>query len=240
VALDPELADGHAALGQVYSDQDWDWQRAEREYRRALELNPNSDVAHGQYAYLLLFRRDFAGALEHSARATEIDPLSPMWAVVRGFVLQSSGRTEEAIRHLEETLRVHPGLIPALLHLGIAYTDSGKPDLGIAKLEEALAIHPGSSRLLALEAYAHAKAGRREKALAMIRDLEKRDQRQPVGPPNLALAWTALGDHDRAFYWLDRAYAERLFLLRVITVQPGFAPLRGDPRYAKLVRKMGL
>lgn len=240
VALDPELADGHAALAQVYADQDWDWPRAEREYRRALELNPNSDVAHGQYAYLLLFRRDFDGALEHSARATEVDPLSPLWAVLRGFVLHSAGRPEEAIRHLEETLRAHPHLIPALLHLGIAYTDVGKPDLAIAKLDEALAIHPGSSQLLAIKAYAHAKAGRRDQALSIVHELEKRDRRQPVSGPNLALAWTALGDHDRAFYWLDRAYKERLFLLRVITVQPGYAPLRGDPRYAELVRKMGL
>ncbi len=240
VALDPELADGHAALAQVYADQDWDWPRAEREYRRALELNPNSDVAHGQYAYLLLFRRDFDGAIAHSARATEVDPVSPVWAVLRGFVLHSAGRPEEAIRHLEETLRVHPHLIPALLHLGIAYTDAGKPDLAIARLEEALAIHPRSSQLLALEAYAHAKAGRRDQALAIVRDLESRGERQPVSAPNLALAWTALGDHDRAFHWLDRAYAEHLFLLRVVTVQPGYAPLRGDPRYAELVRKMGL
>ncbi len=92
VELDPDLADGHAALAQVYADHDWNWTRAEREYRRALEFNPNSDVAHGQFAYLLLFRRDFDGALEHARRATEIDPLSPLWAIVRGFTLDSAGR----------------------------------------------------------------------------------------------------------------------------------------------------
>jgi tetratricopeptide (TPR) repeat protein len=240
VALDPELAEGHAALAQVYADHDWNWARAEGEYRRALELNPNSDAAHGQFAYLLLFRRDFEGALEHARRATEIDPLSPLWAIVRGFTLDSAGRHDEAIRGLEETLRVHPNLTPALLHLGIAHTNAGRPEVGIAKFQEALALNPRSSQLLALLAFAQARAGHRDAALAILRDLEKRAQHESVASPNLALAWTALGDHDHAFHWLERAYQDRLFLLRVITVQPGFAPLRKDPRYTDLVRRMGL
>lgn len=240
VALDPDSADGHAALAQVYADHDWDWKRAEAEYRRALELNPSSDVAHGQFAYLLLFRRDFDGALEHARRATEIDPLSPLWAIVRGFALDAAGRHEESIRSLEETLRVHPDLSPALLHLGMAYTNAGKPEMGIARLKEALVSRPKSVQLLALLAYAEAKAGHRDAALAIVRDLEKRAEHEPTASPNLAMAWTALGDHDRAFFWLERAYTDRLFLLRVITVGDGFAPLRGDPRYADLIRRMGL
>lgn len=240
VALDPGLADGHAALAQVYADHDWDWQRAEREYRRALELNPNSDVAHAQYAYLLLFRRQFDRALEHSRRATEIDPLSPLWAVIRGGVLGGAGRHDEAIRHLEETLRLHPQLVPALLHLGLIHTSAGKPELGVARLQEALDISPRSAQLLSLQAYAYARAGRRDTALAILRDLEKRIGDGPAPGQNLALAWTALGDHDRAFYWLERAFKDRLFLLRTVTVEQGFQPLRGDPRYADLVRRLGL
>jgi DNA-binding winged helix-turn-helix (wHTH) protein/TolB-like protein/tetratricopeptide (TPR) repeat protein len=240
VALDPESAEGHAALAEVYADHDWDWKRAEGEYRRALELNPSSDVAHGQFAYLLLFRRDFEGALEHARRATEIDPLSPLWAIGLGFILDSAGRHEEAIRSLEETLRVHPGLTPALLHLGMAYTNAGKPEMGVAKFQEALVPRPRSAQLLGLLAFAQARAGHRDAALSIVHDLEKRAGHEAVGSPNLALAWTALGNHDRAFYWLERGYADRLFLLRVVTVQPGFDPLRSDPRYADLMRRMGL
>lgn len=240
VALDPELADGHAALAQVYADHDWDFKQAEREFRRALELNPNSDVAHAQYAYLLLFRRDFTGALAHVQRATEIDPLSPVWATSRGFMLEASGRSDEAVRYLDETLRMHPKFIPTLLHLGLAHTSAGHPEAGIASLQEALEIHPRSSQLLALMAYAQASAGHRDKALAIVRDLEERAKQQAVAGPNLALAWTALGDHDRAFYWLERAFAERIFLARVVTSGPGYEPLRKDPRYADLVRRMGL
>jgi DNA-binding winged helix-turn-helix (wHTH) protein/TolB-like protein/Flp pilus assembly protein TadD len=240
VALDPELADAHAALGQVYSDHDWDWKRAEEEYRRALALNPNCDVAHGQYAYLLLFRGDTAGALEHSRQAMEIDPVSLSYPTIHGFALDCAGRYDEAIRVFEELLRARPGFTPALLHLGIAYTNAGKPEIGIAKLKEGLAIHPGSTQLLGLEAFAQARAGHRDIALQIVRDLEARAAKESVSQTNLAAAWTALGDHDRASYWLESAYRERIFLLRVITVAPAYAPLRGDPRYADLVRRMGL
>jgi DNA-binding winged helix-turn-helix (wHTH) protein/TolB-like protein/Flp pilus assembly protein TadD len=238
--LDPELAEGHAALAQVYADYDWKWAQAEREYRRALELNPSSDVAHAQFAYLLLFRRDFDGALEHAARATDIDPLSPIWASMRGATLDGAGQHEEAVRSLEETRRVHPDFAPALLNLGIAYTNAGKPEAAMARLQEALKLRPGSTQLLALLAFAQARAGHRDTALATLRDVEKRAGDESSPAPGLALAWTAVGDHDRAFYWLERAYRDHLFLLRVITVQPGYAPLRKDPRYADLITRMGL
>ena len=238
--IDPGLADGHAALAQVYADHLWDFERAEREYLRALELNPNSDVAHSQYAYVLLYRRDFDRALEHARRATEIDPISPAWAVLRALILDWSGRHAEALRYLEETARVHPSAIPVLLHTGMALTNAGRPEEGARKFAEALEIAKDSTQLLALQAWALARAGRRDEALRIIRDIEKRGERQPVAAPNLALAWTALGDHDRAFHWLDRALRDRLFLVRIAAVHPGFEPLRSDPRYADVVRRMGM
>lgn len=237
VALDPESAEGHAALAQVYADHDWDWKRAEKAFQRALELNPNSDVAHGHYATLRLLHGDYEGALEHSRRAVQIDPLSPMWAVARGQALTCSGRYDESIAHLEETIRAYPRVIPAYLHLALVYTSAGQPQTAIERLRQALAISPGSSQLLIVEAYAHARAGNRDKALAIVRDIENGD-----APPShgLALAWTALGDHDRAFHWLERAYNDRLYLLRTAVFMPGYAPLKTDPRYADLMRRMGL
>ncbi|HEY0157563.1 MAG TPA: tetratricopeptide repeat protein [Thermoanaerobaculia bacterium] len=241
VALDPELAEGHAALAQVYGDHDWNWQGAEREYRRALELNPNSEVAHNQFANLQLFRRRFDDALEHSRRAVEIDPLSVTSLVGRGVVLENTGRHAEAIAHFEETLRLHPGLVPALLHLGLSHVNDGNPEAGVAAFDRALAVRRrDSAQLLSLKAYALAKGGRREEALALVREVEQGAERGPAPSHNLALAWTALGDHDRAFFWLERAYRDRLYLLRAVTVGPGYEPLRGDPRYRDLVRRMGL
>ena len=240
VELDPELAEAHAALGQVYGDHDWDWDRADAEYRRALELNPSSDFAHGQYAYLLLFRGDVAGAVEHIDRAAEIDPVSPLWSLQRGFILSAARRHDEAIATLEEALHAAPGAVGLLLHLGMAYTNAGQPEKGVQTFDRALQHSPGDWQILALKAWAAARAGRREEALQILADLDRHITSQSAPSHNLALAWTALGDHDKAFAWLERAYKDRLFLLRIVTVHPGFDPLRNDPRYADLVERMGL
>lgn len=240
IALDPDLAAGHAVLGAVYSDYQWRWQDAEREYQRALELNPNDVMAHAWYAALNVFRRRFDRALEHSRRAVELDPLSPIALANRGMVLRFSGRNEEAIRHLEEALRLHPGLPPMMLHLGMAYTNAGQAGQGMKTLHGAMGNMRGNSQIPALYAYAAAKAGQHDEALRVVRQLETTHPHDSLAALNLALAWTALGDQDRAFTWLERAYEKRSYLLRVITVEQGYAPLRSDPRYADLVKRMGL
>jgi serine/threonine-protein kinase len=240
IALDPSLGDAHRALAAVYADYLWRWDDADKEYRRALELNPNDAIAHNNYSYLLVFRRRFDEALEHSGRALELDPSSPLIGVMHTVVLRFSGRNEEAIRHATETLRMYPNLGPLLLHLGMAQTNAGHTAEGMKTLHDTIAIARNNSQVQALYAYAAAKAGRRDEALRMLGELETLSAREKVASVNLALAWTALGDHDKAFAWLERAYIDRLFLLRMITVEQGFEPLRRDPRYVDLVRRMGL
>ncbi len=240
IALDPALGDAHRALASVYSDHLWRWDDADREYRRALELNPNDALAHNGYSTLLLYRRRFDETLEHSRRALELDPSSALFGISHGVALRFSGRNEEAIRHLQELLRLHAGLPPALLHLGMAQTNAGHAAEGMKTLHDGLAVARNNSQLPALYAYAAAKAGHRDEALRVVRDLEALGAREKIADANLALAWTALGDHDKAFARLEHAYADRLFLLRMITVEQGYEPLRNDPRYADLVRRMGL
>jgi DNA-binding winged helix-turn-helix (wHTH) protein/TolB-like protein/Tfp pilus assembly protein PilF len=241
IEIDPDLADAHAVLAAVYGDYDWRWDDAEREYRRAIELNPNYAAAHADYAFLLLFRRRFDLALEHSRRAVELDPLSARISVHRGMVLRMSGRTEEAIRHLHETVRQYGDQNPgAMLHLGMAYTNGGNPPEGMKVLKGALSRARNNSQLQSLYAFAAAKAGHREEAMRVVGEMEKIGERESVASVNLALPYTALGNHDRAFYWLERAYRDHLWLLRVLSVEQGFDPLRGDPRYADLMRRMGL
>lgn len=239
VALDPTLGDAHRALASVYADHLWRWDDADREYRRALELNPNDAAAHYGYSYLLLFRRQFDAALQHSRRALELDPSSRLNATGHGVVLRFSGRNDEAVRHLTEALRLHPKFAGMMLHIGMAQTNGGHAAEGMKTLHAAAAV-AHNSQLQTLYAYAAAKAGQRDEALRVLRDIEALSAREKVAPVNLALAWTALGDHDKAMAWLERAYADRLFLLRVITVEPGFDPLRNDPRFVDLVRRMGL
>ena len=240
IALDPSLADAHRALASVYADYFWRWDDAEREYRRALELNPNDGDAHYGYAYVLLFRRRFDEAIQHSRRAVEIHPASPIFGVGHGVVLRFSGHNEEAVRQLTETLRVHPNLPPALLHLGMAQTNAGHAAEGMKTLHDSLVFARNNSQLQALYAYAAAKAGHRDEALRVLKELEALSARENVATVNIAVAWTALGEKDKAFAALERAFADRLYLLRVLTVEQGFEPLRSDPRYAGLVKRMGL
>ncbi len=239
LALDPQLAEAHASLAQVYSDLDWNWQGAEEEYRRALALNANYVTAHLGYATVSLFQKNFPVALEHSRRGWELDPVSVFTTLNYGLCLRYSGQSEEAIAHLEELLRERPTLVPALLHLGLAHVEAGRPEIGMQKLQQAVALEPHSA-MLAAYAFAAARAGKRDEALRIVREQEEAAKRGPVASPNLALAWTALGDHDRAFYWLNRAYEDRLYLVRMVLIDPGYDPLRSDPRYAELTRKMGL
>lgn len=239
IALDPMLSEAHAALAAVYSDHDWKWDYAEVEFRRAIELDPANVDAHALYAVFSAYRRRFAPALEHSRRAMRLDPTSLHTNIARGICLRYSGRNAEAVAHLEEALRLHPDATPLRLHLALAQTNAGRPDLGIQQLAAAGA--PESAQLQALQAYASARAGKRPEALRILRDLERRAAGgTTMAAPNMALAWTAASGHDRAFYWLERAYAERLWLLRTVNAEQGFEPLRRDPRYPDLIRRMGL
>lgn len=239
IELDPQLGEAHAALAAVHSDWDWHWDRAEAEYRRALELNPNWVPAHHGYANLLLVRRRFDEALLHSRRAMELDPTSIMSGVGYGVVLRASGKPEASIAHLQEILELRPRLVPAMLHIGLAQLRLGRTEEAVQTFEQTLRANADPQQLKPLYAYAMARAGQRENALRLIEELEKKGS-EGGAAFNMAVAWVGLGDHDRAFAYLDRAYEQRLYLLRYVVYDTVYDPIRGDPRYADLMRRMGL
>jgi DNA-binding winged helix-turn-helix (wHTH) protein/TolB-like protein/Tfp pilus assembly protein PilF len=240
IALDPDLVDAHASLAALYSDYDWQFDRAEVEFRRALDLDPSSVEAHTGYSYLLTIRRKFDGAIEHARRAQELDPLSVAAGVGLGLALEMAGRNEDAIRSLRETLRLYPDLIPAKLHLGLALTNSGHADEGTAVLREALRTKPSSAAISGILAYALARGGHREEAMSIVRDLEARSATVPVAGLQIALTYIALGDFDRAFVWLNQDCKRRVPLIRTVNAEPAYAPLRSDPRFAALIKCIGL
>lgn len=240
LAIDPELPEAHIVLASVHADYDWDWKQARSGFERALSLNPGAADAHLNYAALLAYTGEVEKAVAHAKRAKELDPLSFQAAITYPMCLRYAGRPAESVAQLHEVQRIFPGVIPAELHLGLSLAAAGRPGEARDVLARAMREAGDETQLSALYAGVAARAGDRGEALRVLREIESRAQRESVASVNVAWAWTAAGDHDRAFAWLERALRDRSYLLRILTVEPGFAPLRTDPRYADLVRRMGL
>lgn len=236
--LDPNLADAHIALADVQMAR-WQWAGAEVEYKRALELSPNNANAHAGLAWWLLFhgRADEAMALERRAR--ELDPLS-IDGVHLGWMLFEGRRYDEALRELRSALAVQPNDAVALWDLGIVFMDQNQPEGAIPVLEKALSASNRSVGIIGSLAKAYAQAGRRSDALRLLAELKRRRKAGfvPAGP--FVNAYIGLGDKDEAFAWLEQGYKEHSNILRLLKVDPAFDPLRGDPRFADLLRRVGL
>jgi tetratricopeptide (TPR) repeat protein len=236
--LDPELAEAHVLLADVYQER-WQWSDAGAEYKRALELKPNDAAAQLGLASWLLSQGRLEEALARSRRARELDPLGSTGTSI-GWILFHARRYDEAIRELRSVLAVHPDDATAHWFLGFALIAKGQPNEAIPELEKTAAImhrSPGSIELLAT---AYARAGHRTEALRLLGELKRRWQTSyvPAGAfinPNLAL-----GDYDQAFVWFERAYQEQSNILQFLKVHPFFDPVRDDPRFADLLRRVGL
>ena len=236
--LDPELAEPHAFLADEYQEQ-WQWAEAEAEYKRALELNPNDVATHLGFANWLLCQGKMDEALSWSRRARELDPVG-VTGLSNGWILFHARRYDEAIRELRSVVVVHPDYAWAHWFLGFALVGKGQPQEAIPELEKTVSLmqrSPGSIELLAT-AYAH--AGRRTEALRLIDELKRRRQRGYVSAGVFITPYLALGDYDEAFVWFERAYQEQSAILQLLKVHPFFDPVRKDPRFVDLVRRVGL
>ena len=238
IELDPDLAEPHVLLAEVYQKQ-WQWSDAEAEFKRALELNSNDAGAHVGYAKWLLCQGRTDEALAWVQRARELDPLggagiTPVGgvAITNGFILFYARRYDEAIRELRNDDPDH-------WYLGLALIANGQPDEAITVLEKALGTdrNPAVMGVL-VRAYAH--AGRRSEALRLVDELKRRQQTSYVAAAPFVNAYLGIGDNEQALAWLERAYEEQSNMLQLIKVHPYFDPLRGDPRFADLVHRVGL
>ena len=235
--LDPELAEAHAVLAEMYQKQ-WKWAESEAEYKRALELKPNDASAHRGYSYWLACQGRTQEALPWVERGRELDPLGSADTI--GFVLLMARRYDESIREYRSVLAVHPDYTNARWGLGFALIVNNQTDQAIPELEKTVAMmnrSPGSLDMLAT-AYAH--AGRRKDALSLINELKKRRQRDYVPSGAFITSYLALGDYDQAFFWYYEAYKEQSAILQWLKVDPLFDPVRGDPRFQELLRRVGL
>jgi TolB-like protein/Tfp pilus assembly protein PilF len=235
--LDPNLAEAHAILAEMYQKQ-WKWAESEEEYKRALELKPNDASAHRGFAYWLACQGRTQEALAWVERGRELDPLGSADTV--GFLLIVARHYDESIREYRSVLAVQPEYTNARWGLGFALILNHQTDQAILELEKTVAMmnrSPGSLEMLAT-AYAH--AGRRQDALTLINELKQRRQRGYVPAGAFINPYLALDDYDQAFFWCDEAYKEQSGILQWIKVDPFFDPVRNDPRFVDLVHGVGL
>jgi len=236
--LDPSLAHAHVSLGGTYQKQ-WKWAEAEDEFKQALALKPNDPSAHLGLASWLMCQGRTDEALQWARRGRELDPLAPSGIEI-GWILFHARRYDEAIHELRSVLAVRPDDPGALWFLGFALIGKGQSEDAIPVLEKTASImhrSPGSLEILST-AYAH--AGRRTDALRLMDELKQRRQKGYVPAGAFINAYLALGDYDEAFAGFERAYQEQSNILQFLKVHPFFDPVRGDPRFKDLLRRVGL
>jgi TolB-like protein/DNA-binding winged helix-turn-helix (wHTH) protein/Flp pilus assembly protein TadD len=236
--LDPDLAEAHVLLANVLQEQ-WHWADAEVEYRRALELNPNDADAHGRFALWLLCQGRTDEAVAWAQRARELDPLAVSGGGV-AWILFQSHRYDEAIHELRSLLAVHPDDLGALTTLGFVLAANSHPRDAIPVLEKVVSVSNRSPAASGVLIRAYALAGRRTDGLRLLAELKTRKQAGYVPAAAFVNAYLGLGENDQAFAWLERAYTEHSNILLFVKVHPYFDPIRGDPRFAELVRRVGL
>jgi tetratricopeptide (TPR) repeat protein len=236
--LNDTLAEAHNSLGWIRLVFDWDWAAAEQSFVRALELNPRYAMAHAWYAMHLAWTGRMTAGLEHAVRAQALDPLSLIIHTLAGWVFYFAGRCDEAIAHCQRTLELDPGYVRAHLGLGWAYQHQGKLELAKTEFERGAAASGRSARFVAALGCINALAGDLEAARGAIAELDALAERSYVTPADRAVVFTAMGETDQAFADLERAYQERSGALVYLRVDPDFASLAADPRFADLVRRM--
>jgi tetratricopeptide (TPR) repeat protein len=236
--LDPESADAHVLLAKMEQTQ-WRWAEAEAEYRRALELNPNDAGPYLGLSNWLLCQGRTEEALAWAKRARALDPIAVSGNSV-AWILFHARRNDEAIRELRSVIDVRPNDAVALWRLGYVLIAKNQPEEAIPFLEKAVSITDGSPGVIAVLVRAYAHAGRRTDALRQLAELKRRKQSGYVPAGAFVNAYLGLGENDLAFAWLEQAYREQSYILQYTKVHPFFDPLRGDPRFADLMRRLGL
>jgi serine/threonine protein kinase/tetratricopeptide (TPR) repeat protein len=236
--IDAGLAEAHAMLAMLKYVCDYDWSGAEEEFKRAIELNPNSGDTYDAYGLMLAALERYDEALEMQRRAHELDPLAHR--LDAASTLLRAGRYDEALRVAIRVTEVEPHFAMAHATLGWAYLLNGMSDQGLAALQKAVALDPESTLYLAQLGQALARVGRTEEARQVLRRLEELSRQRYVSPYHMAYVHTGLGEHDRAMDWLERAYAARAGGVYGIKGSFLFSSLREHPRFKALLAKMNL
>ena len=237
--IDESLAEAHTSLGFAHLLFDWDFTEAEREFKRALKLNPAYANAHDGYGFYLKATEQHEAAIRECQRAQKLDPLSLFATVSTGWAYYFARQYDLAVKHGRKALEMDPRFDFAHWIVGLALTQQGRAEEAVTSLNQAVILTGGAITFISYLGYAYGVAGMRAEAQLMIEDLEEVAKQRYVPSYYFAIIHLGLGDHDQVFALLERAFEERSGFLAFIKVEPMLDPLRDDPRFANLLERIG-
>ncbi|HKP85319.1 MAG TPA: protein kinase [Blastocatellia bacterium] len=240
LAIDNQLAEAHTSLANILACYDWEFADAEREFKRAIELNPNYATAHHWYAEYLSVMGRHNEAIAEIKRAQELDPLSLIINAVSGRTFYYARRYDEAIETLNKTIQMDQRFGPAYAFLCAAYEQKNMREQAIAMAQEPVKLSPNTPVYLTILGHTYAASGKRAEAEAIIARLKELSKQQYVQPSFLALLYTGLGDNDEAIEWLEKAYSDRDDRLVFVIIDPQLDKIQSDSRVRDLARRIGL
>jgi tetratricopeptide (TPR) repeat protein len=242
LGFDDNLAEAHSLLGYVLQEYEWDWAGAQREFKRALELDPSAAGAHAGYGRWLNIMGRHQEAIPEYERAIELDPLFLLYRVSSANTYKLARRYDEAIQRLQETVSLEPSFVEGHAWLSEAYARKGRYEEAIAELERQRALRnpPSEAVYLANLAFVDAVTGRRNEALKIVQENRALLFANVKQPTAVAGLYCTIGDKNEAFRWLEIAFRERDPKLPVYRWSSDFDSIRSDPRFQDLVRRMNL
>jgi len=238
LTLDNTLGEAHTSLAFVLDLFDWDWGAAESEYRQAIELSPSYATAHQWYTWHLIVLGKNNEAITEIRRAESLDPLSLIISGDMADVLLIARRLDESIQQSRKTMEMDPRFAVTHYQLGQAFVQKHMYNEGIAELQKAIGFSGGNKTFRSNLAYAYATSGRRKEALEILNDLKTRPNNGFSNASEIALIYVGLDEKDQAMTWLEKAYGERFN--PSVLIRPCFDPLRSNPRFQELLRRIGL
>ena len=239
LAIDESLSEAHLTLAKVKFYYEWDFAGAEREFRRAIELNPNHPEAHLFYAFYLAAVGQSDKALAEGDRAQELDPISVICNLLLGYIYVLAGRYDLVAVQSKRLFEMEPDFYGSYYLRGAASLFSRNYDDAIADYQKAIALGGGPSAIAAV-GHMYGASGKREEALRVLKELSEMSNHQYVPSYYVALVYAGLDERDQAFKWLDKAVRERNGPLVMLNRDLMLVGLRTDPRFQELVRKVGL
>jgi tetratricopeptide (TPR) repeat protein len=239
LALDDSLGDSHLANAEVLHDFDWDWSGAEKEYLRALELNPSSAVGHKLYAEYLTHAGRYQDALAEIRKAQQLDPASLITNAFVCFVYMHAREYDNAIKECKKDIELDPHFMPAHDWIAYAYLFTGHYEEAAAEFKKALELSGNANYFLSALAMTYGMEGKKDEARKILGELKLRSSQTYVSPCGLADVYISLGEKDQALAMLERAVRERSPDLMFLANAPEYDAVHDDPRMKAIVARIG-